>query len=69
MKRYTIRGYAGRNHQGGVPAGTLLLETKHTTEESRDIEISAYRTRGARGEISFIEVLDHDNAKTRTIYF
>jgi hypothetical protein len=63
---YTIRGYAGVNHKS--PFGAKVLETVHKGATSRDVEIAVYRSRMARGEISRIEVLDHANAKTETIY-
>jgi hypothetical protein len=60
---YRIRGYAPPN-QGGH----LLLETVHRGEASRDMEISAWKARMARGEVSHIEVVDISAGQTHTIY-
>lgn len=53
---YTIRGYAPVNQGGG-----LLLETWHRGEASRDVELSAWRARMRRGEVSRVEIDDHNH--------
>jgi hypothetical protein len=65
---YTIKAYAGGKHPGGAPPGAMILHTWHRTEGSRDIEIAAFKARIRRGEISHIEVIDHEAGKTETIY-
>jgi hypothetical protein len=52
---YAIRSYAGHRHQK-LKAGTLVMETTHHGEASRDTEIAVYRDRIARGEIMLIEI-------------
>jgi len=52
--RYTIIAYRPPNQGGGV-----LNETVHETEASRDIELSVYRDRMRRGEVSHVEVIAH----------
>jgi hypothetical protein len=56
---YTIRIYKGRS---------LLVETVHRGEASRDIEIAATMERLRRGEVSHFEVLDHAACMTTTHY-
>jgi hypothetical protein len=51
---YTIRAYYPPNKGGG-----LAIETVHVGQASRDIEIAAFKTRMARGEIGHIEVIEH----------
>lgn len=51
---YTIKAYAATNQGGG-----LVMETVHVGTASRDVEIAAFRTRMARREISYIEVIAH----------
>jgi hypothetical protein len=51
---YTIRAYRPTNQGGG-----LDIETVHKGTASRDIEIAAFKSRMARGEISYIEVIAH----------
>lgn len=69
---YEIKGYAGARHaavrDGRARAGDLLLHTWHIGESSRDMEIAAWRSRMARGEVSHIEVIDKRAKTTETIY-
>jgi hypothetical protein len=51
---YTIRAYRPPNQGGG-----LVLETVHVGTASRDMEISVFRDRMARGEIGYIDVIAH----------
>jgi hypothetical protein len=51
---YTIRAYRPPNQGGG-----LLIETLHVGTVSRDIELSVYRDRMARGEIDHLELIEH----------
>jgi hypothetical protein len=51
---YTIKAYRPPNQGGG-----LLIETVHVGTTSRDIELSVFRTRMARGEVSHVEVISH----------
>lgn len=51
---YTIRAFRPPNKGGG-----LAIETVHVGIPSRDMEISAFKARMARGEISHIEVISH----------
>jgi hypothetical protein len=51
---YTIQAFSPPSKGGG-----LLIETLHSTKTSRDIEISVFKTRMARGEISHIRVISH----------
>ena len=61
---YTIRAFYPPNRGGG-----LADETVHVGTASRDIEISVFRERMARGEISHIEVTSHvEPYGTETIY-
>jgi hypothetical protein len=53
---FLVRGYAGHKHPR-APAGALLLETWHIGEHSKDMEVSVWRARKARGEVSKIEVV------------
>ena len=63
--RYSIKAYAGRKHAD--PFGSLVLHTWHRTEGSRDIEIAAFRARMRRGEISSIDVIDHEAGTTEQL--
>lgn len=63
--RYSVKGYGSAAHPAGY--GALLLHTTHSTESSRDVEISAWKSRMERGEVAYIEVLDHVNATTERI--
>jgi uncharacterized protein YnzC (UPF0291/DUF896 family) len=60
---YRIRAYYPPNKGGG-----LAIETVHRGEASRDMEISVFKARMARHEISHIEVIDCNTFKTETIY-
>lgn len=51
---YAIRGFSSTAR--GYKFGTLLLETTHQTEGSKDVEVSAWRERMKRGEVAYIEV-------------
>ena len=64
---WSIKAYAGWSHPTAHPTA-LVLHTWHTTDVSKDIEVEVFRARMARGEISKIEILDHANAKTETIW-
>lgn len=55
---YKIRAFAGLRHQGGIKSGELVIETVHRGEASRDMEISIFKDRMARGEIGRIEIID-----------
>ena len=61
---YTIRAYSPTNQGGG-----LDRETVHVGTASRDIEISAFRARMARGEIRKIEVISHIEPFGTETYF
>lgn len=60
---YRIRAYAPPNQGGG-----LLLETVHRGEASRDMEISVFRDRMRRGEVSHIEVIDLHKCSVEKIW-
>ena len=64
---FSIRAYAGGKHPTVRPLD-LVIWTTHGNAASRNIEIAAFRGRMAKGEIAFIEVLDHENATTETVY-
>ena len=64
---WSIKAYAGGKHPT-APPGVMVLHTWHTTDVSKDIEIEVFQTRMKRGEISRIEILDHANAKTETLW-
>lgn len=57
---FVVRGYNGRE---------LLLETWHRGEASLAVEVSAWRSRIARGEATRVEVEDrrHPRYSTQTI--
>lgn len=67
--KYTIRAYwPGNALFPKVPNG-LAIETTHTTEASRDIEILVFRDRIKRGDLSYIEVISHvEPFVTETIF-
>ena len=51
---YTIKAYRPINQGGG-----LVLETVHVGIASRDMELSVFRDRMARGEIDHVVVIEH----------
>lgn len=58
--RYTVRGYASRNHPKGAPPGSLLLETTHRDKHSRDLEVWAWLSRIVKGDgVEHIEIISH----------
>lgn len=60
---YRIRAYYPPNKGGG-----LAIETLHRGESSRDMEISIFKDRMARGEIDHIEVIDMTTYSVERIY-
>lgn len=61
---YTIRAYRPPNQGGG-----LLIETVHKGTASRDIEVSVFKDRMARGEVDHIEIIAHvEPFGTTTLY-
>jgi hypothetical protein len=64
---WSIKAYAGWDHPTAVPMA-MILHTWHDTEVSKDIEVEVFRGRMAKGQISKIEILDHVNAQTETIW-
>jgi peroxiredoxin family protein len=58
---YTVRGYASNQHPKypEVKYGDLLLETKHATKASADLEVSVWKSRMKRGGVAYIEVISH----------
>ena len=56
---FIVRGFAGSRHHNGVPFGTLLMETTHTSEVSAFVTIEAWQARMKRpGEVIRAELLD-----------
>lgn len=51
---YAVRGYSSAAR--GYRFGTLLFETTHQTEMSKDVEVSAWRERMKRGEVAYVDV-------------
>jgi hypothetical protein len=64
VKEYTLRAYRPPNQGGG-----LLIETTHAGTASRDIELSVFRDRIKRGEVSYVEVITHIPPYTTTLFF
>lgn len=65
---YSLKAYAGGKHPTALPLA-LILHTTHQSKASLDIEIAACTARGERKEIAYIQILDHANAETKTVYF
>ena len=55
---FRVRGFAGGRHPCGARLGTLLGETTHKGESSAAVEIDAWKSRMARGEVSKVELID-----------
>lgn len=56
---YLVRGFRGQ---------TLLLETWHVGESSKNMEVSAWSERIKRGEATHIEIVSLRKYQTETIY-
>jgi hypothetical protein len=53
---YRVKGYAGHKHPT-AGYGVLLLETHHSSESSKDVEVIVWRERIRRGEASKVEII------------
>lgn len=58
---YYVTGYAGSNHEavraGKMLYGDRLLTTRNDGPGSKDVEVSAWKSRMARGEVSRVIVV------------
>jgi len=52
---WEVKGYKGQQ---------LLSHTRHTSKASKDVEVSAWRSRIRKGEASHAEVLSFGKAET-----
>lgn len=66
---WKVRGYAGAHHPRGAPYGSLLVETVHDGDHSKDTEVDCWRRRAARGEVSKVEVFNLHRHTMETITF
>lgn len=60
----TIHPWTVRAWKGGK-----LITTRHPTDEAKDRRVAAWRREIRDGTATRIDILDHRNAQTRTIYF
>lgn len=60
MAKYQVTGYASELHPGAphIKYGDTLCITHHSSEVSKDIEVLAWKSRMAKGEVAYIEVMD-----------
>lgn len=57
IHNWSVKAYAGAKHYA-ARYGDLLLHTTHADEHSKDIEVSIWKERMARGECSKIEIIN-----------
>ncbi len=67
---WAVRGYASNNHPmcPKVKYGDLLVATTHKGVVSKDMAVAAWRSRMARGEVAYIEVINLQTNEMETLY-
>jgi hypothetical protein len=68
--KWTVSGYASNGHPSYplISFGNLLLTTTHANDVSKDVEVSAWQSRMAKGHVAYIIVTNLWEGGSETIY-